>query len=78
MSLPNSTKLDPDGLHRIQLADLVSRKNVAEMATCHVRTVVRAERRGELTAIKFSPRLVRYTAEDVRAWIQRSKTTNKA
>ena len=56
---------------------LVSRKQVADAVPCSIRTVARAELRGELPAIKLSPRLERSKVSDVEAWIDRSKTNTK-
>jgi excisionase family DNA binding protein len=52
---------------------LDSRHQVAQRVGCHPRTVARAEKRGELTAIKFNARLVRYRRSEVEAWISRAE-----
>jgi hypothetical protein len=58
---------------QIDIPQLLSRATVANMVRCHVRTVARAEQRGELKAIKLNSRLVRYDVRDVAAWIGGAK-----
>ena len=52
---------------------LDSRQQVAQRLGCHSRTIARAEKRGDLTAIKFNARLVRYRRSEVEAWISRAE-----
>jgi len=51
---------------------LVSRREVASRIGCNPKTVQRAERRGELKAVKFNSRFVRYRRSDIEAWIANS------
>ena len=52
---------------------LDSRLQVARRVGCHPKTVARAEKRGELTAIRFNARLVRYRRSEVDEWISKAE-----
>ena len=49
---------------------LQSRQEVAHLVGCCTRTVVRAEKRGELKAVRLSSRMTRYRASDIERWIK--------
>jgi len=55
------------------LSELITRCEVAHRIGCHPKTIQRAERRGELTPLKFNSRLVRYRRTDVDAWINHAQ-----
>lgn len=51
---------------------LLSREEVARQVGCSTRTVIRAEKRGDLAAMKMSSRMTRYRASAVQRWINRA------
>ena len=55
---------------------LYSRREIAAQVGCCARTVVRAEKRGELMPLRLSSRLIRYRASDVARWIASSLPQN--
>ena len=57
---------------RIESDPLHSRREIATQIGCCVRTIVRAEKRGELIPVRLSTRLIRYRASDVARWLSLS------
>jgi len=51
---------------------LESRKQAAQRIGCSVRTLIRAERRGELTPIRLSSHMIRYRSADIERWIEQA------
>ena len=52
---------------------LLSRKEVARFLGCHIETVKRMQRRGQLPAIILNSRLIRYERADVERLIQEGR-----
>ena len=52
---------------------LLSRKDVARLLGCHVETVKRMQRRGQLPAIILNSRFIRYSRSDVEKLLRSGK-----
>ena len=61
--MANSEELD------LNKDSLVSRKKLAQIIGCSIKTIERAEQKGLITAIKFNSRLLRYRLSEVQSWI---------